>query len=316
MDKELFAEYENPDYPVTVNFIEIKKEDGAKGEWVVRPGDIEFIIVNNGELKISCSDKVHKVGVGQGVWLINGCRHKITSSQKEDTAFYSLVFNPEFAIGKLENNSLSDKYYEPLQKRFKNTCDVLDEANLRDETAIDRINSIIVANTIKKQGYEIHTKGHLCILWALMLDYIYVKESQYNGKNLPSQDELRVQSAINYMQESYADPITLEDIANRIHVSRNECCRCFKRVMMVSPIDFLIRLRVFEAAKLLYKDPMSVDTISELGFSVGFNNISYFNRMFKRYLNCTPREFSKMLKTDSELARKYYDNLQESVTGI
>jgi len=49
---------------------------------------------------------------------------------------------------------------------------------------------------------------------------------------------------------------------------------------------------------------------------MGFNNTSYFNKMFKRYLGCTPKEFSKMLKIDEDRAKKLYDSLQESVTGM
>lgn len=316
MDEILRYDYPNPDYPVSVNFWERKKNEGSKTEWVVRPDEAEVLVVNNGELRVQCDDGMHKVVAGQGVLITPGSRHRLASSSTEDTAFYSVIFRPEFAIDTSSDNAIAAKYFVPVRERFQRTCLVMDEANLRDESALDRINNIIAANTIKKFGYEMATKGYICMLWVLLLDFYGSIESRFNGKNVPSQDELRVRSAIAYMEESYADPITLEDIADRIHVSRNECCRCFKRVKGVSPVDFLIRLRIFQAAKILYKDPLSVDTISELGFSTGFNNTSYFNRMFKRYLECTPREFSKLLKTDSDKAKKLYDDLQESIAGI
>ena len=316
MDIELKYDYPNPDYPVAVNFWERKKEDAAQSDWVVRSEEAEVLVVNNGELRVTCDDGLHSVFAGQGVLLTPGSRHKLSSSSTEDTAFYSVVFRPDFAIDTSLDNDIAARFFGPVRDRFRNTCLVMDEANLRDESALDRINDIIAANTIKKFGYEMATKGYICMLWVLLLDFYGRVEAPFNGRNVPSQDELRVKSAIAYMEESYADPITLEDIADRIHVSRNECCRCFKRVMAVSPVDFLIRLRIFQAAKILYKDPLSVDSISELGFRTGFNNTSYFNRMFKRYLECTPREFSKMLKTDPDKAKKIFDSLQESVTGI
>lgn len=316
MDVELRYDYDNPDYPVSVDFWERKKDASDRTDWVVRPEEAEVLVVNNGELKVTCNDGVHSVVAGQGVLITPGSRHRLASSAAEDTAFYSVVFRPDFAIDTAAGNSIASKFFSPVKERFANTCLVMDEANLRDESALDRINDIIAANTIKKFGYEMATKGYICMLWVLLLDFYGSVEVPFNGKNVPSQDELRVRNAIEYMQGFYADPITLEDIADKIHVSRNECCRCFKRVMSVSPVDFLIRLRIFEAAKILYKDPLSVESISELGFKTGFNNTSYFNRMFKRYLECTPREFSKMLKTDSDKAKKIYDSLQESVTGI
>ena len=316
MDIELRHDYPNPDYPVAVNFWERKKEDGRKSDWVVRPDEAEVLIINNGELRVECDDGIHRAVAGQGVLITPGSRHRLASSSTEDTAFYSVLFKPEFVMDTAPVNDISSKYFIPVRERFKRTCLIMDEANLRDEAALDRVNTIIAANTTKKFGYEMATKGYICMLWVLLLEFYGSVGHAFNGKNVPSQDELRVKSAIAYMEEFYADPITLEDIADKIHVSRNECCRCFKRVKGLSPVDFLIRLRIFEAAKILYKDPLSVDTISELGFRTGFNNTSYFNRMFKRFLGCTPREFSKMLKTDSDKAKKIYDDLQESIAGL
>lgn len=313
MDKILVKEYENPEYPVSVSFNERKKEEGASGMWAVREKDIELIIVNNGELSISCGNEVFKVRAGQGFAINQNSRHRITSSTKEDTAFYSVIFDPSIVAGENTDSDFYEKYAASVLNYEKYPGFTLDEDNLLDENALDKINSIIAVNTTKKFGYEVLTKAYLCMLWAHLLEFLSGKEPAFNGRNVPSQDELRVKSAIRFIEENYNDPITLEDIADKIHVSRNECCRCFKRVMMISPVEYLIRLRIFKAAKVIYKDPLSVDSYSELSFSCGFNNTSYFNKMFKRYLTCTPTEFSKMLKTSPEKAKKIYDNLQDSI---
>lgn len=313
MDKVLVKEYENPEYPISISFNERKKQDGASELWAVRENDVELIIVNNGELNISCGNDVFKVHAGQGFAINRNSRHRITSSLKEDTAFYSLVFDPVIVTGKDTGSEFYEKYVSQILDAEKYPCFLLDEDNLLDENVLDKINSIIAVNTTKRFGYEVLTKGYICLLWAHLLEFLSGKSQSFNGRNVPSQDELRVKSAIRFMEESYSDPITLEDIADKIHVSRNECCRCFKRVMMISPVEYLIRLRVFMAAKVIYKNPLSVDSFSELAFSCGFNNTSYFNKMFKRFLFCTPTEFSKMLKNEPEKAKKIYDNLQDSI---
>lgn len=316
MDKELREIYDNPDYPVSVKFIERKKDDALKGEWTVRPTDIEIIVVNNGELRVSTDGEPRKATAGQGIFINMGVRRFITSIPGEDTAYYSVVFSPSYIIDISEENSLYEKYLAPAMKNKRISCLAIDEDNIRDENTIDRVNDIIAANTMKRVGYEIATKSYLCMLWALLLDYLGSKEANFNGKNLPSSDELRARTAVTFIMQNYSDQLTLEDIADKIHVSRNECCRCFKRILDISPVEYLIRVRIFEAAKVLYKDPLSVDSISELAFKVGFNNTSYFNKAFKKYIECTPKEFSKMLKNQPEMARKIYDNLQESVTLV
>lgn len=317
MEIELVQNYSDPGYPVSVNFIERKKEEGGIGIWGKRPDDVEIIIVNNGEVKITLENrKVIKATAGQGIVINKGARHRLNSSTKENTTFYCVVFSPSYVVADEEENILHQKYGFVVEDLERLPAFLLDEANLRDENALDKIDSIIACNTTKKVGYELLTKGYICMLWVLLLEYMATKEPAFNGKNVPSQDELRVRSAIAYMQENFSDHITLDDIAKKVHVSRNECCRCFKRVMMSSPIDYLIKIRIFEAAKILYKDPLSVETISELAFMAGFNNTSYFNRMFKRLCDCTPTEFSKMLKSDPEKARKLFDRLSESVMGL
>ena len=118
-----------------------------------------------------------------------------------------------------------------------------------------------------------------------------------------------------YIDVTFFEALKLEDIAAKIHVSRNECCRAFKRVIGMSPVDYLIRRRVFEAAKIMYKDPLQVDSVSELAINVGFNTISYFNRMFKRYMLCTPTEFAAMLKNGDKEAQKHYYALENTLNG-
>lgn len=316
MYEELITKYDNPQYPVSVVFLERKKSEGAHGVLGVRSDAAEFLIVNNGELRVTVNDVTKKVIAGQGIYINVGVPHRLTSSTNEDTSFFSVVFSPAYALDISEDNFLAEKYYYPIVREKKLAFLSLDEANLRDEAVLDRINDIIAANTMKKSGYEILTKGYICMLWCVLLDVLKSEGRAFNGKNIPSQDELRVRSAISYMESNYADPISLDDISEKVHISRNECCRCFKRVMGISPIDYLIRLRVFLAAKVLYKDPVSVDSISELAMRCGFNNTSYFNRAFKKYFECTPTEFTKMLKNDSDRAKVLFDAMQESVTNL
>lgn len=316
MAKILNKEYENPDYPVDVRFIERSPQESGKSEWICFPNDAELVVVNNGELVITTKTGELSVIAGQGLLINANVSHRVSSSKTEGTAFYSVLFSPSYLMDVSSENTLAQKYLAPLKNTSDMQCMILDEANLRDEDAIDKINSIIVANTLKKHGYEILTKAYLCLLWFSLIERITMKDPTFNGRNVPSQDELRVNSAIQYMQESYADYITLEDIASRIHVSRNECCRCFKRVLNVSPVDYLIKYRIFEAARILYKNPLSVNTFSELAFSVGFNNTSYFNKCFRKYFNCTPSEFVKMMKENPDNVSKLYDEMQQNVLGL
>lgn len=315
MVKELLTEYDNPDYPVRVDFVETDYED-FNLEWTVRKQDTEIIVVNYGSLIVEIEDAKYVVKAGQGVLINSGVSRCLGMNKNESLSYYSLLFSTGFILSNELRNSLAAKYYLPSTVMKGFNCVVLDESNLRDESALDKINTIIAINHTKKLGYEMTTKGYICLLWVSFLELMKSGNAKYNSKNLPSQDELRVKSASDYIKEYYQDNITLEDIADRIHVSRNECCRCFKRVLGMSPVDYLIKLRIFHAARIIYKNPTAYDSISDIAFSVGFNSASYFNRMFKRYLQCTPTEFSRLLKSNPMEVLGFYDSLEDSIKLI
>ena len=86
---------------------------------------------------------------------------------------------------------------------------------------------------------------------------------------------------------------TLDEIAESIHISKSECCRCFQRVLRVTPFEYLLKYRIFYATKLIQQQDPAASSISNLAITVGFGNISYFNKVFKRVLNMTPTEYKK-----------------------
>jgi len=156
----------------------------------------------------------------------------------------------------------------------------------------------------------------LYALWAELNEYLqqYPSASPVSGLSISDYD--RVTVAIHYIAEHYADPLTLDDIANIIHVSKSECCRCFKRVVSLSPIEFLIQYRVMEAIRKMQAKEAVAKSISQLSASVGFNNASYFNKQFKRHTNCTPLEYRNKLLSEAQNAKLENDFSELFATPI
>lgn len=103
----------------------------------------------------------------------------------------------------------------------------------------------------------------------------------------------RVQS---YIRENYSQRITLEKLASYIGMKKYYFIRVFKQRTGLSPIDYLIQVRLAEAEKLLSKSNFSVSKIAD---RVGFHSPSYFSKTFKEVNHCTPSEFRKIhSKTD------------------
>lgn len=306
----LVTEYELKEYPVKISFVETSGEETNKT--VVRPNDVEIMVINNGVLRAFSNGREYIANAGQVYMISSGIEYQLFYDDKP--SYYSVIFSPDFILGDNDfTKLLADKYYEPIKAERDLGFLLLDENNLRDANVLDKINDIIAVNLTHKFGYEMMTKGYLCNLWVLLIEYVSIRKISFNGRNLPSQDEMRAKIAVEFISDNFADMITLEDIADKVHISRNECCRCFKRVVGISPIDYLLRRRIFEAAKFIYKDPTRYKSFSELAFSVGFNSASYFNKMFKRIIKYTPSEFSAMIKEDPDSAELIYGNLENNI---
>ena len=161
-----------------------------------------------------------------------------------------------------------------------------------DITMLEMLRRIIHVNREHQFCYELYTKDYLIRIWILMLEsrqeeFEAIPKSKEHRVNM---DEVRAKEAIRFIEEHYTEPISLDDIAASIHVSKSECCRCIKRCMKMTPFEYLMKHRIYVAAGLLC-DPDCNDSIAELASKVGFNSSSYFNKLFRKYLKCTPTQY-------------------------
>lgn len=95
-----------------------------------------------------------------------------------------------------------------------------------------------------------------------------------------------IHQAIALMEREYHDELYLEQIAHRVFLSPGHFAELFRRTTGVSPWDYLIRIRV-EAAKRLLSD--SARSITDIANAVGFGDASHFTKLFKSREGLTPR---------------------------
>ncbi len=103
-------------------------------------------------------------------------------------------------------------------------------------------------------------------------------------------DRARIDAVCAFVQQNFADPITLDDAASAAHLSRTAFCRFFQRVMGRTFVDYLHELRISIACRLLADTDLSITEISQ---RVGFGNLANFNRVFKRRRGITPSAVRK-----------------------
>lgn len=98
-----------------------------------------------------------------------------------------------------------------------------------------------------------------------------------------------------FILNKYQDSITLDDVANHVGMNRSSLCVFFKRVQGKSLITYLNEFRI-ESSCLMLRETAS--SIANICHAVGFNDVPYYNRLFKKMKGITPNEYRRISNSD------------------
>lgn len=112
-----------------------------------------------------------------------------------------------------------------------------------------------------------------------------------SNTNSPTRDNV-VLMAYQYARGNFSKKISLEEVADSVNLSVSHFCKVFKTKTGETFIDYLNRIRIEKSCQLM---KMNKFTLSEITQMVGFEDQSYFSKVFKRYRKETPMEFLKRL---------------------
>lgn len=100
--------------------------------------------------------------------------------------------------------------------------------------------------------------------------------------------------AINYMKNNYHKPITLDDIASSIELSKYHFNRLFLKTNGTSPWKYLTKLRMEAAAELLLTTSLTNENISKM---CGYESANYFDKVFRKYVSMSPGKFRQVYQS-------------------
>ncbi len=135
----------------------------------------------------------------------------------------------------------------------------------------------------KRPGYEALVTG-----FFLQLVVELSRASSGWGEKQAVGQNPGVASTIDFMETHYADRIALADLAARANMSANTLIRVFKQATDMTPIDYLIHLRIRKACE------RAADTsrpLKEIAFDVGFSDSNYFARQFRKIMGMTASQY-------------------------
>ena len=195
----------------------------------------------------------------------------------------------QFSSDLIPNSLLEKNQFFPIkrmiEKAQKGLCFPLE--------TIKKIRPFLIELTEEKDGFYATIK-----LWEILYKLSLCENSrtlasQSFSKAVIHSDSRRVRLIQNYINDHFQEEIRLEQLSEMVDMNNTAFSRFFKQRTGKSLSEYIISIRLGHAARLLLETNLS---ISETSYACGFNNLSNFNRLFKKYKNCTPKEFRSTYK--------------------
>ncbi|WP_264551980.1 AraC family transcriptional regulator [Flavobacterium sp. N2038] len=149
----------------------------------------------------------------------------------------------------------------------------------------------------KKMGKLLHKKGFEVVMGLLEIIFLlskskdlrYINDNSYVSVNEDNKSD-RLAEVFKYVKSNYKEEISLDEIAKIANLTPTSFCRMFKAKTKKPFVEYLNEIRVSNACKYLIETDLG---ISEIAYECGYKTASNFNKLFKKLIGTTPKEYRK-----------------------
>lgn len=270
--------YEEADsYMHSHDFIEIAYV--ASGTGTHKIGDMEYS-VSKGDLFIINQDIPHEF-------------RSLPDHSKTGLIIYNCIFKPEFFDYRLINS----KDFQSITHHFLFRMLFPDEDKMPSDIVLLGKDSVELEQLYIKMynEYNHQDTGYVEILRAYVIELLVLivrlfKKGKDSNDSMNHHRRQIIENAMKYMMDNYDRDIRLEDLSMMSFFSRNYFCKLFKETTGITVSEYIQKIRIQEACKLLKGTDKSIMEISGL---VGYHDIKFFNDVFKRNTGITPTAYKK-----------------------
>lgn len=245
--------------------------------------ELQYCVVLSGSVIFHVGKQKYTVPEGDGMF-INSQQAHMSMPAQPGAAFLCIDFHPDL-IGGAKNSFLYKTCLAPVLRNPNIPSLPLSRCIAGQREIIGTVQRIKGLFEEKNQGFELDIFASLIELWKQTLLCL---PDMAGAPDNERQENHRLRDIFLYINECYTEAITLQGIADHIHLSRSECCRFFHSATGQSLFDYITAFRINKSIELLIQ---TNKTIAEIAFAVGFSSQSYYTECFRKRKNTTPRSF-------------------------
>ncbi len=181
--------------------------------------------------------------------------------------------------------------------------EIIREAGVSIEDPVYRVSDKLLGQALLRTMMDLASESDATHFYKISKLYLFAdcfirasgwknRISSSNGDG--SLSDYYLQTAFLYIEKNFMNDISIESIASRCNIHRNQLLRLFKERIGQGPQEYLIKYRMSKAAQLLLTTKLSVN---EIGNAVGYSNQLHFSRAFKNVYGLSPKYFRDMKKS-------------------
>lgn len=244
--------------------------------------EFEAIYVKSGVCRFRTIGHTEELRAGDVVFVNAHTYHTVSGSPV--TNVLTLVFHPQL-VGGQADSAISRRYVEPVVTAGETEYVVFRADD--DLSAAQMHLRAFHAMEDEDDGFETVVRASLT---ELVLE-VWKKIGRPSvGECSERPVEInRTHQMCTYIKEHLSEHLTVGDVARAAGVSERECLRCFRKAFELTPVRYILCMRLEKALNLLVGQRSM--SISEIAKAVGFSSPGYFSQTFREEYGCTPREF-------------------------
>lgn len=246
--------------------------------------DLEFMYISQGEINCMVNGKSIHLNEGEGIFVNAKRIHSNSSIPGKACGFYCSIIHPTLLCS---NKYVEQNYIKPLIG-----MNSIDFIKLTKEDWTGEIIDLILNlfEDTPQKGIELGIIAGLYKIFHLIALHF---EMPTNTPGLNSFQLEAFRSMITFIQENYADKISLEDIASSGNVGKTLCAKLFKKYASKTPGEYLIHYRIQRSMDLLVNTDLST---TEISYATGFSSASHYTKTFREQIGITPAKYRKQGK--------------------
>ena len=248
--------------------------------------DLEISIPRKGASLCQVYQERYQVETGQGLLLNRNVPHSFQSADNQNVRYSTILVRPDFLYGEF-GSDVERNCFRPFLQNQAVPCMVISGKESWGRNVLQKLDQVEEAFDHPSFGWELKIKGLLCETFGLILE---ANESRFTKFIPANQRELeRLEQMLTYLNTHFDSVVSLQELADQVHLSREVCCRLFRKMTGKTITGYLEEYRAEKSLSLVQSGQYSMVQIADM---TGFSNPSRFAAAFRKQFGCNPGEYN------------------------